>query len=82
MYIVYILKSDITNKYYIGFTSNIKNRLQNHNSGGTKSTKNGKPWKLIYQEEYNTKENAWKREQQLKKYKSGLALRKLLGEVA
>ncbi len=43
MYIVYILYSQSTSKYYTGQTDNLENRLKRHNSGLSLSTKSGKP---------------------------------------
>jgi putative endonuclease len=55
MYTVYILFSSKTQKFYIGQTQNIENRLFEHNSGETKSTKGGIPWikngKRMFQQE-------------------------------
>jgi len=84
MYYVYIIKSEIVEKYYIGYTSNIINRLKHHNSGANRSTKPFHPWKIIYTETYNTKKEAWLRERQIKSYKGGEAFKKLVnhGEVA
>ncbi len=65
-------------KYYIGVTSDIIKRLEYHNSGANRSTKNKGPWVLIYQEEYADKSDAWKRERQIKSYKGGNAFKKLL----
>jgi len=66
MYFVYVLKSSIDNRLYKGLTSNIKRRVKEHNSGKTKSTKAYKPWKLVYQEEFKTLEEAREREIYLK----------------
>ncbi len=49
-----------------------------HNLGKVKSTKFYKPWKVIYTETFNTKPEAYKREQQIKSYKSGEAFKKLI----
>ena len=48
MYYVYFLKS-INNplKTYIGYTTNLKQRLETHNSGGSAHTSSDRPWKLI-----------------------------------
>ena len=52
---------------YVGYTNNIKNRLQLHNkSKGAKFTK-GKKWKLIYYKKYQNKVDAMKNEYKLKK---------------
>ncbi|OIP06775.1 hypothetical protein AUK41_01435 [Candidatus Berkelbacteria bacterium CG2_30_43_20] len=84
MYTVYILRSMITRKYYIGVTSDITQRLRHHNSGANRSTKNGKPWIVVRKEDFSNSRDAWLRERQIKKYKGGEAFKKLidLGEVA
>ncbi len=78
MYYLYILKSEVGNKIYIGSTSNIKRRLHEHNKGGTQSTRRFKPWYLLYSEEYKTKTEAIKRERQLKKWKNRQRIEKLV----
>lgn len=62
----YIVKcSDET--LYTGWTNNLKKRLEAHNSGkGAKYTKNRLPVKLVYFEEYDTKQEAMKREYAIK----------------
>ena len=62
----YIVKcSDET--LYTGWTNNLKKRLEAHNSGkGAKSTKNRRPVELVYFEEYDTKQEAMKREYAIK----------------
>lgn len=66
MYYVYVLKSKNYNQIYIGFSDNSIRRLNEHNSGKTKSTKFYKPYKIIYQEKYKTRIEARKREKFLK----------------
>ena len=79
MYHIYIIKNK-NNKYYTGVTSNIFQRIRHHNNGANKFTKNKGPWELIYQEDFKDKKLAWKREQQIKKYKGGEAFKKLLNK--
>jgi putative endonuclease len=67
MYIVYILHSESTSKYYTGQTDNLENRLKRHNSGLSLSTKSGKPWGLIYQIGFSTRSEAMNLEQKIKK---------------
>ena len=62
MYFVYVLKSLKDGKRYIGFSNDLKRRLEEHNSGLIKSTRNRKPLKLIYFEEFPNKDEAMKRE--------------------
>jgi len=84
MFIVYIIQSSRTKKYYIGFTSDLEQRIKHHNSGANKSTRNKGPWEIVYKEEFQDKKDAWTREKQIKSYKSGQAFKKLIehGEVA
>ncbi len=48
MFYVYFFRS-INNsaKTYIGFTTNIQQRFETHNSGGSIYTKDHRPWKLV-----------------------------------
>lgn len=63
MYYVYILEKDTDKTWYIGYTSDLRKRLSNHNNGkGGKTTQKGKFWKLIYYEAYLNKEDATGRE--------------------
>ena len=80
MFTTYILQSEKTGKYYIGYTSNIKNRLQKHNAGSNISTRSGIPWKIVRMEQFNARKEAWLRERQIKSYKGGEAFKKLLEE--
>lgn len=66
MYFVYVLLSDKTKRFYVGFSTNPNQRLKTHNSGGNKSTKLGKPWQLLYLEGYRNKADALGREKFLK----------------
>ena len=66
MYYVYILKCLTSNELYIGYTYDLKRRMEEHNSGKSKYTK-GRKWELIYYEAYKAKEDATKREYQLKR---------------
>jgi len=79
MYTVYILKSINKKRYYIGCTKDVKRRLKEHNEGKTRSTKGHAPWRIVYTEEYDTSSEAFKREKEIKSYKSGIKLKKLLG---
>lgn len=78
MFTVYIIQNSSTKRYYVGYTENLQERLQRHNSGRNTSTKNGGKWSIVYTEELTDKISAWKRERQIKKYKGGEAFKKLL----
>jgi len=78
MFVVYILYSQKLNRYYIGHTENIDNRFKLHNNAKVKSTKNGIPWVIKYIEKFNNRNDAYRRELQIKGYKSGIAFKSLL----
>ena len=69
-YFVYLIISKFRNKKkvsYVGYTGDLKKRLNLHNSGkGAKFTR-GKKWKLVYYEKYDSKSEAMKNEYKLKK---------------
>jgi len=74
MYTVYALRSETTNKIYIGQTSNLVKRLDSHNKKtrykkGSYTDKNKGPWVLTYKEIYPTRKEAKVREKQLKSYR-------------
>ncbi len=71
MFYIYLLKvkSD-KNKFYIGFTGNLKQRLREHLSENVKTTKRLKNPKLIYFEAYQDRDSAREREMQLKRFGS------------
>ena len=66
MYYVYILLSLKDNKFYTGRTSNLLERVNKHNRGFVKSTKNRRPLKLIYYEKFIKAKDAYLRERELK----------------
>lgn len=52
---------------YTGWTNNVEKRLEAHNSGkGAKYTKSRRPVRLVYLEEFETKEEAMRREYAIK----------------
>jgi len=72
MYCVYILQSLKNKSLYIGCTSDLKNRVSEHNKGKSYHTKKYMPWKLIYYEGYCSKADAYSREKSLKLHAQGL----------
>lgn len=67
MYHIYVLENQKDKNRYIGFTErNPLDRLEDHNRGKVPSTKNKKPWNLIYYESYLNKKDALSREKFLK----------------
>ena len=67
---VYILQSESTGKIYIGHTSNLERRLQEHNDkhlGKQRYTRKQQgPWIMIFSEEMPSRSEAMKREKFLK----------------
>jgi putative endonuclease len=65
-YYVYILFSHKDKKLYVGFTSDLKDRIEKHNSGGNDSTKNRRPLSLVHYEAYLSEKDARAREKYFK----------------
>ena len=70
-YYVYMLKSKgIKPVTYVGYTNDLKRRIQLHNKGkGAKFTR-GRKWRLIYKEKFKSKREAISREYYIKNNKS------------
>jgi putative endonuclease len=80
MYWVYILQSRRYGRYYIGATSDIMERLANHNRGSSTATKPYRPWELVYQESFDNRTAALRRERQIKRFKHGEAFKRLVNK--
>ncbi len=78
MYYVYIIRSTLTQGYYIGSCEDLDVRLKRHNKGYVNSTSKARPWEIIYTEKYDSLKEARKRERQIKNWKSRSAIEKLL----
>ena len=65
-YYTYVLQSEVDNKFYIGFTKDLKLRFEKHNKGYVDSTKYLRPLKLIYYEACLTQADATHREKYFK----------------
>lgn len=65
-YYIYILQSLKNNSLYIGYTSDLKKRFDQHNSGLNKATKPFIPYKLIFYEAFLNRIDAKNREEYLK----------------
>jgi len=74
MFYVYILQSLKDNSLYIGYTSDLKKRFNEHNSGNSSATKPFRPYKLIFYEAFADRIDAKNREEYLK---SGWGLRSI-----
>ncbi len=72
---VYILKSEKSGKSCIGHTSDLVKRLVEHNNGKSISTRFGRPWELIYEEEFQTRSEATMRERYFKSVSGRMELK-------
>ncbi len=67
MYYVYLIKSQKVKGWkYIGSTNDLERRIEEHNNGKVFSTKNYRPFVLVYYEAYISEKDAREREKQLK----------------
>ncbi len=78
MYTVYILYSSKLDRFYIGYSADVEGRLRRHNNHSRGYTCAGKPWILVYSENYEKKSDAEVREKQLKKWKNKTRLQELI----
>lgn len=76
MFYTYCLQSLKNNELYIGFTKDLKKRLSEHNQGLNFSTKQYKPWKVIYYEGCIEESDARRREGYLKTTQGGRLLKR------
>ena len=70
-YFTYILYSKKIDRYYIGSTGNLEDRLSRHKQGRSKATKAGAPdWALVFSEQFPSRSEAVVRELFIKRMKS------------
>ena len=63
---VYVLYSDVFDRFYVGVSRDPLRRLREHNAGYTKSTKPFIPWRLVHQELFDSMQEARNKEKYLK----------------
>ena len=80
-YHFYILYSESADKFYIGHSSQLEERLRKHNSNHKGFTGKCNDWKLVYNEEYQTKAEAYARERQVKGWKNRTRIQALIGKI-
>lgn len=78
MYYTYILQSKKDNKFYSGYTENLKLRFMSHCEGKVESTKNRRPLELIYYEAGLHQQDATHREKYFKTYHGKMFLKNRL----
>ena len=70
MHVLYVIKSEVDERLYIGVTDNLKRRLSEHNQGLSKATAHRRPFRLVYCEAYRARKDALARERKLKQFKN------------
>ena len=80
MFYTYFLHSVKYNEFYVGYTSDLRKRLREHNHGSNLSTQRYMPWKIIYYEACLDKQDAERREIYLKTTQGGRLLKRRLRE--
>jgi putative endonuclease len=79
MYYVYLLECQDDKSWYIGFSSDLRKRINDHQNGhGSRTISTKKNWKLIYYEAYIIKNDAISRK---KFFKSGSGRKYLLKQL-
>jgi putative endonuclease len=79
MFYVYIIYSGKLDRYYVGYTSDVAIRLEQHNTGKSSFTSKASDWKLVFQEQFTSREEAHRRELNIKNKKSRKYIEWLIG---
>ncbi|MDP1710390.1 MAG: GIY-YIG nuclease family protein [candidate division WWE3 bacterium] len=80
MFYTYVLESVKSGKLYVGYATDLKRRLSEHNRGLNFSTKPFLPWRLIYYEACLEEDDAKRRERYLKTTQGSRLLKRRLKE--
>ena len=78
MHYLYILKSNDSDKYYVGETQNIDTRIEQHKQKKSSFGKRNSNFELVYKKEFNNRSEAKRLESFLKKQKSHLFIDKFI----
>jgi len=70
MYYLYILYSENIDKFYVGYSVNLEERIKKHNTNHKGFTGKTNDWKVVYTEKFASKKQAFDREREIKKWKS------------
>ena len=77
-YYFYILYSKNLERYYLGSTSHLEERLKKHNYRHKGYTGQTSDWELVYSEVFPTKEQAYQRERRVKGWKNRERIKSLI----
>jgi putative endonuclease len=81
-YFLYILKSKSILKYYTGISLNPERRLEFHNTIEKGFTSRYRPWKIVFKQEFESRQLAQLAERKIKKWKSIEMIEKIVsGEI-
>lgn len=80
MFYTYVLRSEKDSKLYLGYTSNLKKRLKEHQGGEVSSTKSRLPVNLIFYEAFLNQKDALRREKYFKTNPGKKSLKLILRE--
>ena len=75
MILIYSAKKD---RFYIGASENPRERLKKHNAQNKGFTQQATDWKIVYQKEFQSKNEALTHEKLIKNWKSKAMIRKLI----
>ncbi|OGX17915.1 MAG: hypothetical protein A3K83_08000 [Omnitrophica WOR_2 bacterium RBG_13_44_8b] len=78
MHYVYVLRSVEDEKFYIGYTSDLARRIEEHKRGGVHTTSRLSDPKLIFYESFISERDALRREKYFKTTKGKKALKLIL----
>jgi putative endonuclease len=79
----YILYSKSLNKYYIGHScETLQERLRKHLSDHKGFTSKASDWVIAYSETFNSKSEAYRREREIKNWKSSFRIQKMIQDLA
>lgn len=79
MFYVYVLEN-VANDLYVGYTNDLRRRLEEHNRGVSFYTKRGKNWRVIYYEACINQDDAKRREKYFKTTQGRRLLKRRLKE--
>ena len=69
-YYVYVLQSEKDGSYYLGQAGNLEKRIERHQEGRSPHTESGRPWRLVYKEEFESRAEALRKEREYKSQES------------
>jgi len=79
-YYVYILQSLKNESFYIGYTTDLKKRVREHNNGQSLATKPFRPYRIIFYEAFLDRIDAKNREEYLKGGYGRKTIKKMLNK--